>query len=247
MADQTVVTGTAVQEIAELVRDAWPVRVLDVDDVPMTPEQLHDARPKLPTPEPLVIHTLTGLVDYVVANRDALAMADHLVHVVEPEAVNLVSRLTGTFLQRKRPVGVKVPDRKPFPFDTWMDLERINIALQAQFVDAHDRATVLQILGTVRADAGITTEDDGTTQNVTAKIGVLVKRDVPNPVTLAPFRTFPEVKQPASLFVLRLKTEGERVLAGLFEADGGAWKAQAIQNVAEYLRTNLPEELAVIA
>jgi len=43
--------------------------------------------------------------------------------------------------------------------------------------------------------------------------------NLPNTVTLKPFRTFAEVSQPESEFVLRLK-EGNRV--GLFEADGGA-------------------------
>ena len=247
MADNTVVDGTAVAEIAQLAREAHRIRTLDVAGVPMTPDNLHDARPKLPEPAALTIHTLTGLVDYVKANRDGLVLGEHLVHIVEPEAVNLVSKLVGTFLQRPRPVAVEVPDRKPFPFGAWLELEEINIALQALFVDSHDRAAVLAILGNVRTEAGITTEDDGTTQNVTAKVGTLVRRDVPNPVRLAPFRTFPEVEQPSSLFVLRLKAVGEKAYAGLFEADGGAWKSEAIANVAAFLREKLPEELAVIA
>jgi len=60
---------------------------------------------------------------------------------------------------------------------------------------------------------------------------------VPNPVMLAPYRTFPEVEQPASPFVLRLKQgpEGGRPSLALFEADGGKWQLEAVKRVRTYL------------
>ena len=57
-------------------------------------------------------------------------------------------------------------------------------------------------------------------------------------VKLKPYRTFSEVDQPESEFLLRL-SEGARV--ALYEADGGAWTLQARRNVADYLRTALSE------
>jgi hypothetical protein len=67
-------------------------------------------------------------------------------------------------------------------------------------------------------------------------------------VKLAPYRTFREIAQPASLFVLRLQTSrhGDKPECALFEADGGQWKLEAIQALATYLRTALPG-LAVLA
>lgn len=66
-------------------------------------------------------------------------------------------------------------------------------------------------------------------------IGVVV----PNPVTLAPYRTFVEVKQPESKFVFRMRKSEEGPQAALFEADGGAWKIEAMQRVKEFLEDKL--------
>lgn len=46
-----------------------------------------------------------------------------------------------------------------------------------------------------------------------------------------PFRTFLEVEQPESEFLLRVDAEKG---IGLFEADGGIWKLEAKRNIAEY-------------
>ncbi|MNW60692.1 hypothetical protein D3C74_386970 [compost metagenome] len=70
----------------------------------------------------------------------------------------------------------------------------------------------------------------GMTQSVVAKTGVATVEDVkvPNPVLLAPYRTFVEVEQPESSFVFRMK---DGPSAALFEADGGAWRNDVIANV----------------
>ena len=80
--------------------------------------------------------------------------------------------------------------------------------------------------------------DDGLTQRVTARAGVTRREvvDLPNPVTLRPFRTFMDIEQPASLFVLRLNAgqDGEQPTVSLTEADGGAWKNQVIASIKEF-------------
>lgn len=61
---------------------------------------------------------------------------------------------------------------------------------------------------------------------------------VPSPCSLQPFRTFLEVEQPASQFIFRMR--GDRSIeCALFEADGGAWKREAMRNVKEYLTDKL--------
>ena len=65
---------------------------------------------------------------------------------------------------------------------------------------------------------------------------------VPNPVNLCPFRTFIEVGQPASSFVFRMRqNRDEGVECAIFEADGGAWKNAAMENIKEYLQAELKE------
>ncbi|GET15220.1 hypothetical protein SN4111_14820 [Ligilactobacillus agilis] len=63
----------------------------------------------------------------------------------------------------------------------------------------------------------------------------------PNPVLLAPYRTFIEVKQPENKFIFRMK-DGPR--GAIFEADGGAWRNQAILNIKTFLEEQLANEIA---
>lgn len=63
-------------------------------------------------------------------------------------------------------------------------------------------------------------------------------------VELAPFRSFPEIEQPVSSFIFRLRG-GDPVhapLCALFEADGRRWEHEAMQRVRAWLaeRVKLP-------
>lgn len=94
--------------------------------------------------------------------------------------------------------------------------------------------------------------DDGITQKATVKTGLASRGDavIPSPVTLKPYRTFTEVDQPESRFVFRMKEDKyEGVQCALFEADGGAWKLQAMENIKGYLERELvgQEKFIVIA
>ena len=66
-------------------------------------------------------------------------------------------------------------------------------------------------------DSGVTTRDNGVSQEVEARQGVSLKAlvQVKPRVALRPFRTFLEVEQPVGEFLLRLDDDGN---VGLFEA-----------------------------
>lgn len=85
---------------------------------------------------------------------------------------------------------------------------------------------------------------------MTARSGIarVEEISVPNPVFLAPFRTFREITQPLSPFVLRMKQgrEGGLPTVALFEADGGKWKLDAIQFIRDYLEGKI-ETVPIIA
>ena len=53
---------------------------------------------------------------------------------------------------------------------------------------------------------------------------------------LTPLRTFYEVEQPTSPFVLRFNEDAE---AALFEGDGGAWQLRAVENIKNWLTAQL--------
>lgn len=249
-----MIDASAVNAIAELARDGQEIQQVEIGGIPFTNIALHDARKKLPEPTPLVVHTLSGLVDYVMANRDALTLTEMLVHVVGPARVDLLTPVRGDFQQRLTFLSAQMPDRFAgvpvgFAFGRWLDLESLTIALSALFEDTGDRAAVLKLLGSIVNDASVKRTDDGFSQSVTAKSGIALVESVkvPNPVMLAPFRTFPEAGQPTSPFLLRLAKDGEGVRGALFEADGGAWRTDAVHSISSYLGDELPNGIAVVA
>ncbi|WP_420841227.1 hypothetical protein [Evansella clarkii] len=129
-----------------------------------------------------------------------------------------------------------------FRFDRFYDAETFNIKLQSTFVKNEDRDIMLKVVGNIKEENVASVGDDGTSQSVVAKTGVASVGNVkvPNPVLLAPYRTFVEVEQPESEFVFRMQSGPT---CALFEADGGAWKIKAMQRIKEYLEEELREKI----
>ncbi|KZL88763.1 hypothetical protein [Clostridium magnum] len=133
-------------------------------------------------------------------------------------------------------------------FDRFIDTEQFNIMLQSSFVENKDRTLLLKVTGCVKDSAIKEIGDDGVSQAATIKTGVASVNDVvvPNPVILAPYRTFPEIVQPESKFIFRMQS-GPR--AALFEADGGAWRNEAMGKIKKFLEDQLQgvENIKVIS
>lgn len=250
-------TGKAIDRLLREAQKPQPLSVGGVDVLALPSGGgfiLDESLPrKAPPPQPLVVHTLGGLCDYLDANRDQLTLSQIAIHIVDHAHVEVRSPLQAPCAQRftyARAEALPVLG-DGFRFGEFLDAERFIIGVQALFVADDERARLLGLIGGIKESAVRDTLDDGVAQEVTARAGVaLVTRiKVPNPITLAPFRTFREVEQPASPFVLRLKSgrEGERPQAALFEADGGKWKLVAIDLIRVFLRARLPDALAIFA
>ena len=189
-----------------------------------------------PVASKLTVSTLTGLVDYIKTNVDKLE-GKLLIQVKSPEEVTLYSPLNAD-REREKYVSAEAILPNNVVYERFLDTERFNIMLQSAFVNNKDKEILLKYTGLIQDDAVKTIGDDGVSQQVTVKTGVasVGQAVVPNPVTLAPFRTFPEVEQPESKFIFRMK---EGPSAALFEADGGAWRNKAILNIKAYLEKEL--------
>lgn len=189
--------------------------------------------------EPLTLNTLSGFVGYVKSNLDR-ENSNLIVHVANEKNVYLKGLIDTDGSREKLAVASAITPK--FDFDCFMDMENLNIALQSKFVRNDHREILLQVIGNVAEENVRQTGDDGVSQAITINKGVASKIDVkvPNPVELAPYRTFLEVEQPTSQFIFRMK-DGPR--GAIFEADGGAWRNQAIVNIREYLKEQLSEEV----
>ena len=207
-------------------------------DRPMSLVEKH-----IPMADPVRMCTLTSLLDYIKEDVDVMA-GRMIIHVTSPEEVLLYSRLNE---KRKREYLVTVKCQAPeFNYGRFMDHESFCIGVQSKFISDPntDKELLLKFAGTVESGSVSEYGDDGVTQKATVRNGIASKTDaiVPNPVKLRPYRTFPEVEQPASSFIFRMK-ENDGVCCALFEADGGAWKNEAMCNIKEYLKENLADRL----
>jgi hypothetical protein len=194
----------------------------------------------LPAPAPMNTFSLSGLVDFIKADVDELfdvPAVRHIVRVVDVETVEVVSPLVGYKNARHLVARCKalVPQ---IPFDCYMDAEDFSIMVQTRFEQNENRDLVLKLAGSLREEQSMNTADDGFSQKVQISKGVATVGEVivKNPVVLTPLRTFYEVDQPGSPFVLRFK-EGASV--ALFEGDGGKWKLNAIENIKDWLKERL--------
>ncbi|EJE7236586.1 hypothetical protein M5L40_003603 [Clostridium botulinum] len=192
-----------------------------------------------PIPAELRTRTLTALVDYLESEIDKKSSEKLLVHVISPNKVVLYSELRKDAERETYMLcDALTPDN--IYFDRFMDTEQFNIMLQSSFIENKDRSLLLKVTGCVKDTAVKEVGDDGVSQAATIKTGVASVNEVkiPNPVVLAPFRTFPEIQQPESKFIFRMRSGPQ---AALYEADGGAWRNEAMRRIKAYLEEELKE------
>lgn len=197
----------------------------------------------IPVEEPRVktlqFGTLDGMMMTLFREIDMFA-GPVVVKASEHDRVDVMSAVHGNNRIRETPYIV-VADKPNIEFERFVESEKMIIQLKSKFVETPELNEVVQLLGTIVSEESEKTCDDGFTQQVVVRSGVVTRGNkMVNPiVTLSPYRTFTEVEQPASQFLIRLKNTDKGAHAAIFEADGGAWKVQARKNVAEYLRTGL--------
>ena len=126
--------------------------------------------------------------------------------------------------------------------DGFREYEQAIIELRSKFSPGPGVDYLLDLLSRVSMDNGVVTRDNGVSQEVEARSGISLKSmlQVRPRVVLRPYRTFLEVEQPESEFLLRMDAE-EGV--GLFEADGGMWAMEAKHRIMAYFEAKLADEV----
>ncbi len=202
--------------------------------------------------EPLDVSSLSAVVSYVTEdskmdeiNSDGPGL---IVHIKSHQLVEVISPLHTTYRSREIYLAATAFPTA-FNFGRFMNVEEFIVGLQALFVQDDNTRDILKVVGNLSVKAEHKTMDDGVSQSVTAKVGVARVEDVilPNPIELRPFRTFPEIEQPSSLFVLRIVKGDDGAKCGLFEADGGLWKVKAMGSINKELCSSLPDGTPLLA
>lgn len=220
----------------EKIEEMSEPHIREIDGYTYTDKSLKVvSTPKVPT---LEFNTLRGLVEVIKAEMTNFAET-MIVNIRNHHTVEVHTGINFQDRSREIPYIAKaeLPDVK---FDRWLDYENMMIMLKSRFVETPETLDVVQLLGTITDEKSAQMTDDGFTQTVVVRKGIALKNNkVVKPIVkLKPFRTFTEVEQPESEFLLRLSDGGN---VALFEADGGTWKLEARHRIAEYIKTMLAE------
>ena len=194
-----------------------------------------------PKADTLTVQSLLGFCAYVNSEFDGVKKNDVMVIVDDVNRVRLVSKLIGKDRERETLIEAKLRGVDTFSFGKFMTQEEFAIQFRSLFVPskANDTDYVLSFVSKLSGGTAITTEDDGVTQQVGVSRGVsgkLTGKESAKPIVkLAPYRTFREIEQPESEFLLRTHLDNNTPTVALFEADGGAWRITAMKRIAEYI------------
>lgn len=228
------------KSLFEYVVGLSKANMVTIDGTVFTDKPLH--LPELPAIETLHTDNLSSIVNFIknAWDADLNCMDDtvqKIIHVEDAGKVNLYSSVCNECMDRQKFMTASWAGNK-FPFGQFMDAEKFNILLQTCFMETDDLKVIQQVVGNLRDEAVQNYGDDGVSQSVTIRTGIATVGQVrvPSPAKLRPYRTFLEVEQPASLFILRMREGGQ---CALFEADGGLWRETARQNIRNYFEYEL--------
>jgi len=211
-----------------------PIRTIDRFEEQYTAQTLHRIKPPSQMePEMRQFKTLKGIVEYA----SDLGTKDLFISVLSPTEVNLFGRIDPANDNLQFHYANATMPLKNFGFNAWHPLEDFIIELLSMFDETGDRDDIVTTLSALANEHVATVSDNKATQTLQIKTGLTTKAntDVKNPVVLKPYRTFREVAQPESDFILRYRNQGSEIRAALFEADGGAWQLSAIANIKAWL------------
>lgn len=202
----------------------------------------NEIRPMIDHPDTLPLASLDALVNLV---RSEASGVESPLYITIPN--HLTVRCFGRPAAKKRfhrqvYYEAKATDVPGFR-DGFREQERAIIELRSQFMPNEGTEYLLDLLSRISKESAVTSRDNGVSQEVEARQGIALSYGVKvKPIVpLRPYRTFQEVDQPESDFLLRLDGDGN---IGFFEADGGMWKLRARETVKAFLEERLAEEVS---
>lgn len=191
------------------------------------------------------LHTLTGVIDFLKSKIDeAIHDGKYIITIDSAKSISVGREFNETSTLAREYVLIARPFDYAPEIGQFECLDKTLISLRSQYVQNEHSKLLLAALGNIRLEENIKLDDDGFSQGITTKQGLkFASIDIPNPVRLKPFRTFVELEQPESEFVIRLDKDRENAYVKLVESDGGAWQIVAMQRIKAYLSEHLADEL----
>lgn len=162
--------------------------------------------------------SVSGLDSIVKLLRNELDMFDNLPMFVRVDGARKVSVFSTYDSEMCRDSLYEAACDVPGFQEGFREQEKAIIELRSKFMPGEGVDYLLDLLSRINKENGVTTRDNGVSQEVEARQGISLKAlvQVKPRISMRPYRTFLEVEQPESEFILRLDEDGN---VGLFEAD----------------------------
>ena len=124
-----------------------------------------------------------------------------------------------------------------------LGFEEAQIALRTRFQETPDTLYAMKLVSDISLGAKVIYNDNGIATTITTQKGVALQTNeqIRPLVKLRPYRTFQEVEQPESIFLIRVSERG----ISFIEADGGMWKLAARETIKKFLEDRLDQEVNV--
>ena len=197
-----------------------------------------------PMPSPVRFYSLTAFVEFVEMTEDR---DEIFIYVQSPTEVELVGLLNDRKKRASYATANPLIDGA-FEKAHWMTQDKFVTDVQAYFAETKERAELLKIVGNVLSSESVTLQDDGITQKVATAAGVVAKQmeEMPNPVILQPYETFPEIDQPSREYIVRFRggEMGEHVTFALFPVPDPKASLNTCVAISEWLQENLRSDFA---
>lgn len=215
----------------------------DIKRIPLSEEH---------TPETLTFQTLSALKEFAesfkapVFDPKNIEMHERtFFHVESPNLVSLCGQLQPSNFNKRFVYARAVLKLETFNFSHigaghrayWFDIEEFVIALQTLFVKTDQREDIITVLGSLANERIVENKDNKFSQALHIRTGISQQSEktIENPVSLEPYRTFPEISQPEGRYILRYRKDDDGIVCALFDADGGQWKLQAMKSIKAWL------------
>ena len=204
--------------------------------------QYQQVKPELEYQEELALTSLDALVKLV---RTEASKQEYPLYITIPDHLTVVcfgqpdSELHFRRISYYRAKATDVPG---WQSDVKMGFEEMQIALRTRFQETADAAYAMKLLSDITTGGKITFNDNGVATSVVTQKGVALQANeaIRPIVKLKPYRTFQEVEQPESPFLIRVSERG----ISFTEADGGMWKLKARETIKAFLEKRLQQEVS---
>ena len=233
------------KEFIQHIQETTQSRIIDIDKkmFVITPDgKFNEIREHLDFPKTIELNSLDAMVQLV--KTEAMKYEPTLyITVPTHKEVRCFAKFSPEMRMTRQTYYIaNATDVPGWDEKVHLGFEEAQIALRTRFQHTPDTDYALKLLSDISCGAKVVYNDNGVATTVTTQKGIAIQSNmqIKPLLSLRPYRTFQEVEQPESIFLLRVNERG----LSFTEADGGMWKLAARDTVKNYFVSALKNEIS---